>query len=724
LIPLYSPDGSNGRYEFRPDNPRIIFDKKKNKEKIIKYERPAGSGIRVDCPPRCKDDLGNPQVELWVTEGIKKADAGASHGLCIIALTGVHGFKGKNEYGGITFLADWDYIHLKSRTVNIVFDSDVMRNPQVGKALELLTEHLQRKGALVNRVYLPIDGDEKVGLDDYFLKHSVDELAALIDGPRPTVKAAPALVELLEGVPDLIGRPLSLLKGRAHVAVWPYVKITVHETTNKDGEIVRHNPPIEKIEQRLMIVRGDGVIFGDGRRDIEEVGANIRLPEIPLPRKLWSTRGVKSWLKGARPDPAETFERIVAVINRFIDFDKSLAGQREMCELIACYILATWFLEGFNVIGYIWPNGERGSGKTQLLILLAELGYLGQFILASGSFAALRDLADYGALLCFDDAENLSDPKTTDPDKRTLLLASNRRGSSVPVKEQGPDGMWKTRHVNTYCAKAYSAIRLPDGVLASRTITVPLVRSGDRNRANADPLEYDLWPYDRQKLIDDMWALAITHLSSLPVYERRVNTESDLTGRNLEPWRAILAIAQWLDDNGVKRLSDRMQKLSVGYQSERSEFESGDLTRLVVSAISAIFAISAVLSETPQEKPLTTSQITEKAKQMADEDESGIDPETISTKRVGWILKRLRLEKAGREDGKKGRQWLVKTADISRWKSAYSLMEQKSQGEPKQNGENGENGETAETGTLNVRSEDDFWHKNSEVGEVQAEWVG
>lgn len=106
-----------------------------------------------------------------------------------------------------------------------------------------------------------------------------------------------------------------------------------------------------------------------------------------------------------------------------------------MAEAVACYTLATWFLDAFTVTGFLWPNGDRGSGKTQLLTVIAELGYLGQVILSGGSFASLRDLADYGACLAFDDAEGLSDPKRTDPDKRALLLAGNRRGNTVPLKE-------------------------------------------------------------------------------------------------------------------------------------------------------------------------------------------------------------------------------------------------------------------------------------------------
>jgi hypothetical protein len=135
---------------------------------------------------------------------------------------------------------------------------------------------------------------------------------------------------------------------------------------------------------------------------------------------------------------------------------------------------------------------------------VCELAHLGQIILAGGSFASLRDMADYGACLAFDDAENLSDPHKTDPDKRALLLAGNRRGNTVPIKESTPDRGWRTRYVNTLCPRLFSATRFPDPILASRTIVVPLIRTPDKYRANADPLEYHLWPTDRRQLLDDL----------------------------------------------------------------------------------------------------------------------------------------------------------------------------------------------------------------------------
>jgi hypothetical protein len=89
-------------------------------------------------PAALPSALGNPAIDLWITEGTKKADSGASHGLCIIALNGMWGFKSKNVFGGVTILGDWDFVALNGRTVNIVFDSDVMIGPEVKSALERL----------------------------------------------------------------------------------------------------------------------------------------------------------------------------------------------------------------------------------------------------------------------------------------------------------------------------------------------------------------------------------------------------------------------------------------------------------------------------------------------------------------------------------------------------------------------------------------------------------
>jgi hypothetical protein len=687
LLPVHSTDGQVVLHQFRPDTPRIEENRKKrdsdgmHPNKVIKYETPKGAAMRLDCPPSCQTHMGDPKIPLWITEGIKKGDALASIGYCAVALLGVWNFKGRNSLGGIAFLADWDFIALNNRNVRIVFDNDVMRKPEVQQALQRLIEHLQRKGAIVSAVYLPnMPYGSKVGVDDWLAAgHSPQELDALVEAPRYSVTPPPEIIELLDEPPLSINRPLSLAGGHAYAATWLHAKVTHKSRQTKQGETLLLPSPQITHERRLYIVRDDGQFFGsdDQNLPIEKLNMLIHLPEIPKDEKLWSMKGVQAYLQGDRPDPVDVFNRLTKVIDRFIDFDHSLASQQVICEAIACYILTTWFLDAFQVIGFLWSNGERGSGKTQLLILIANLSYLGEIILAGGSYASLRDLADYGATLAFDDAENFASSRTIDADKRALLLAGNRRGVTVPLKELGSDKNWHTRHVNAYCPRLFSAINLPDPVLASRSIVVPLIRTSDRKRANIDPLDYAVWPYDRRQLIDDLWALSLAYLKDLPAHDEWVGHNASLTGRALQPWRALLAIAHWLDTMGIDGLWNRMSKLSVDYQTERPEFETSDFTTLILRAICvhAMRAMKAINSmyPGPTRIEVNATAISELIQQIVQDEELDIDPLSINSRGIGKIFRSMRFQKIPRKGGKGVRLWTLTLEELKSWASKYNL---------------------------------------------------
>ncbi len=142
VIPVYDPTGALALYQARPDVPRI------KDGKVVKYETLRGSTMVVDVHPAVRHLLGDPSVPLFITEGIKKGDALVSSGACAVALLGVWNFRGTNELGGKTALADWEYIALNGRRVYIVFDSDVMTNPQVHAALVRISALLRQRGAV------------------------------------------------------------------------------------------------------------------------------------------------------------------------------------------------------------------------------------------------------------------------------------------------------------------------------------------------------------------------------------------------------------------------------------------------------------------------------------------------------------------------------------------------------------------------------------------------
>jgi len=343
--------------------------------------------------------------------------------------------------------------------------------------------------------------------------------------------------------------------------------------------------------------------------------------------------------------------------------------------------LSTYFTPAFQVVGYLWPNGEWGCGKSKLLVTVSELAYLGTFILAGSSYATLRDMADYGATLAFDDAENVMD-RRLDPDKRTLLLAGNRRGAMVAVKEQVNSKEWRTRCIDAFCPRLFSAIKIPDPVLASRAIVIPLLRTLDRDKANADPLDCTLWPHNRQTLIDDFWALALAHLPELPKVDKRAADRATLTGRALDPWRAILAIALWLDE----ALFQRMDRLSVDYQQERSELEAADLSALCIQGMVELVQSRGWWGDDRDIRDdrddnisnpylsFSVSELSEVITRLAKEmDRHEGDEPYASKQRIGYALTRLRVENDRKPGGKRERFRRVNRSSLKHLALTYGV---------------------------------------------------
>ncbi len=177
LIPVFSVHGEIATYQLRPDEPRV--DRKKGK--ALKYETLAGRRVFIDVHPEARKGIGNPNRPLFVTEGVRKADAAESKGLCCIDILGVWNWRGTNEQGGKVALPDWELVALKDRKVYIVFDSDVTEKREVHGALVRMKTFLGSRGADVRIIYLPHSGGGgKLGLDDYLaLGKSVEDLLAL-----------------------------------------------------------------------------------------------------------------------------------------------------------------------------------------------------------------------------------------------------------------------------------------------------------------------------------------------------------------------------------------------------------------------------------------------------------------------------------------------------------------------------------------------------------------
>jgi hypothetical protein len=135
LIPVWAvATGKIVTYHLRPDTPR--YSPKRRRE--IKYELRYGDHMAFDVHPLIREQVRDPKFPLFITEGVRKADAAISKGMCCVALLGTWNFRGRNTAGGKAVLADFEFLALEGREVYIVYDSDVMVNPSVHQALARL----------------------------------------------------------------------------------------------------------------------------------------------------------------------------------------------------------------------------------------------------------------------------------------------------------------------------------------------------------------------------------------------------------------------------------------------------------------------------------------------------------------------------------------------------------------------------------------------------------
>jgi len=427
LVPLWSVDGKEAGFQFRPDHPRTA-----SRGRPVKYESPKGSSNRLDCPPRSQKMMGNPQVPLWITEGAKKADALASRGACAISVTGVWGFKGKNQFGGVTFLADWDYIALRNRTVYLAFDSDVVSKDPVRKALEHIGEHLKRKGAIVHVIQLPqLEGQDKTGIDDYLLRYNLQDAERLAGEFKPEEKE----------------------DRERYVSGFVLPDGTV-------GEMVVDN------DERFFIVGFNGSVRKAYQHDTAKV--------TYLPTHDALVGEVVHFASTATPYHSQSrlFSEIQAFIHRYLELPADFE------EIASLYVLLTWVYEFAPSIPYLRVIGDWGTGKTRFLQVAGAICF--RPIFASGATTPapiFRILEQFRGTLVLDEAD-FNDSSSW---MEMVKLLNNGYRPGMPVlRADKENGKWYPRSYQVFGPKLI-ATRYPfkDEALESRCLTaemMPLTR--------------------------------------------------------------------------------------------------------------------------------------------------------------------------------------------------------------------------------------------------------
>lgn len=274
--------------------------------------------------------------------------------------------------------------------------------------------------------------------------------------------------------------------------------------------------------------------------------------------------------------------------------------------------------------------------------------------------------------------------KRADPSKRELFLAGNRRGALIPLKEPTAHGHWETRWVNAYCPRGFTAIRTPHDALQTRVLIIPLRRTADAKRGNADPADDATWPESPRGLQDDLWATALMLLAEAVTVWAELGSEADTVGREFELWRALMTTARLLEKHGVAGLETRMRTVMRAYQQEKAGLLGEDRIVRVVRALITLMPdtmdTSDVSDTMTSEVEVSATQIAETIKANdADEAETDVEAEQrlqehwATPSRIGRILSRLRIQRGRESDKKRSRKWVTTVEELTALARAYGV---------------------------------------------------
>jgi len=164
-IPFLNMAGVPTFHRFRLDTPQ------KRADGTVRYLSPSGQGNRLYFPPGSAARLEQPDLEVLITEGEKKALAIYQAGFQAVGLIGVYGWRvPKHEQ----LLPEFEPIGWNGRRVTIAFDSDLCRNHDVKNAAHRLAAALANRGAVVRIAIIP----EATGPDDKPIKAGIDDYLA------------------------------------------------------------------------------------------------------------------------------------------------------------------------------------------------------------------------------------------------------------------------------------------------------------------------------------------------------------------------------------------------------------------------------------------------------------------------------------------------------------------------------------------------------------------
>jgi hypothetical protein len=520
------PDGTSGlAFPYSEDFRRVkLFPPLPDADgKAIKYLQPVGSPVRAYIPSDVRPRLDDPSGRLFVTEGEKKALALTQGGFPCIGLGGVWNFRTK-ELPDDAMIPDLEAVPWSARIVYLVPDADAWTNENVLKAVYRLARLLEARGATILIVKLPSLDGHKTGVDDFLVAKGGQSFRRLVEKAvnlgypafkpwREQEKAKARQSEKASGP-----LPLELADRRIHpashldpadgfAAVGILDGKTWRTITSNRGDY-----PTEAILDALTVPPVNYLALGCRWRP-EDRDRFIRGDDPPL-----------SW--------AKTVAALLGLFRDYLEFDAT-----PPYVVLALWSLLTYLFPALPSFPRLNLHGEKGSGKSKGLRMVAAVAHNGLYRTAPRPAGLFRLIEVLRPTLCLDEIEHLD--RDDRGDINAILNAGYQQGGAV---DRCVGDEHTVTPFNVYAPIALAGIKGLNAVLSDRCVTLILQPGQDRTRVNRD---IDLTRLDPRvhEIRDACYRLALTRWTEARDAWEQLDLPEWLNGRSRELWGPLLALA-------------------------------------------------------------------------------------------------------------------------------------------------------------------------------------
>jgi hemoglobin-like flavoprotein len=245
---------------------------------------------------------------------------------------------------------------------------------------------------------------------------------------------------------------------------------------------------------------------------------------------------------------SDVFEEIRNAFDYYIDF-----GSERISDLIACWVIGTYFHRQFKTYPYIHFIGDMEAGKTKTATLISCLSFNGELTFNSTPPYIISAIHNNHSTCCVDEAERLKDNKEQDSQiVISMYNAGYKKGNFCGKREQiGNEGKWVNKKFEAYSPKVFASIKGMPASLASRCLPITMYKSGNKEIQNR---EIDISDPIFQKIRDSLYVTLFDNHIQIK-FKYNTITDEEIFGREWELAKPILTIAKVIDDKNNSKFS-------------------------------------------------------------------------------------------------------------------------------------------------------------------------